>query len=121
MEDYRLCSWYSSVCQQQQQPVGRDTLIATLRKELHQSNLAVSEARSLLSANKRQNAELYTRLDRLQRALDGGVVKRAKDIQMVSSAEQELRVVRSQYDTLQRQYQVGESQTNSNSFYQRTV
>ena len=46
------------------------------------------------------------RLDKLQRALDNGAVLRANNIQMAHGAEQELRVLRSQYETLQRQYKV---------------
>ena len=86
--------------------ISRDALIAELRRELHESNLAVSEARSLLSANKRQEKELRDRLDKLQRALDNGAVLRANNIQLAQGAEQELRVLRSQYETLQRQYKV---------------
>ena len=81
-------------------------MIAELRRELHESNLAVSEARSLLSANKRQEKEMRDRLDKLQRALDNGAVLRANNIQMAHGAEQELQVLRSQYETLQRQYKV---------------
>ena len=86
--------------------VSRDTLVATLRRELHESNLAVSEARSLLSAGKRQEAELRDRVNYLQRMLDNGAWSRAANIQMAAGAEQEMRVLRSQYETLQRQYKV---------------
>lgn len=82
-------------------------IVAELRKELHESNLAVSEARSLLSAAKRQETELRERLDKLQRALDNGAVMRASNIQLAHGAEHELRLLRSQYETLQRQYKVG--------------
>ena len=90
--------------------VSRDALVAELRRELHESNLAVSEARSLLSAGQRQERELRERAERLQRALDNGGVLRAKNIQMAHGAEQELQVLSSQYETLQRQYKVSQSQ-----------
>ena len=89
--------------------MSRDALVAELRRELHESNLAVSEARSLLSAGQRQERELRERAERLQRALDNGGVLRAKNIQMAHGAEQELQVLSSQYETLQRQYKVSQS------------
>ncbi|XP_076434884.1 uncharacterized protein LOC143274829 [Babylonia areolata] len=92
--------------------VSRDSLVAELRRELHESNLAVSEARSLLSAGKRQETELKERLDRLQRALDNGAIMRASNIQLAAGADQELRVLRSQYETLQRQYKNLEERQN---------
>ncbi|XP_070205430.1 citron Rho-interacting kinase-like isoform X3 [Littorina saxatilis] len=92
--------------------ISRDALIIELRKELHESNLAVSEARSLLAANQRQEKELRDRVEKLQRALDNGAVSRATNIQMAAGAEQELRVLRSQYETLQRQYKNLEDRQN---------
>ena len=77
-----------------------------LRKEIHESNLAVSEARSLLSASKRIETELRSKLSNLQRLLDNGAMARASNIQLAAGAEQELRVLKSQYETLQRQYKV---------------
>lgn len=82
------------------------SLVQELRKELHESNLAVSEARSLLSAAKRQEAELREKVAMLQRMLDNGAVMRASHLQIAQGAEHELRVLKSQYETLQRQYKV---------------
>lgn len=91
--------------------MSRDDLIVQLRKELHESNLAVSEARSLLSANKRIETELRAKVAQLQRVLDNGAMSRANNIQLAAGAEQELRVLKSQYETLQRQYKVCKTKT----------
>ncbi|XP_025090318.1 citron Rho-interacting kinase-like isoform X2 [Pomacea canaliculata] len=98
------------------------SLVQELRKELHESNLAVSEARSLLSAAKRQEAELREKVAMLQRMLDNGAVMRASHLQIAQGAEHELRVLKSQYETLQRQYKnLEEKQSGSHRDRAATV
>ncbi|XP_055861655.1 citron Rho-interacting kinase-like isoform X2 [Biomphalaria glabrata] len=79
---------------------------AYLRHELEESNLALSEARSLLAASKRQELELRDRIDRLQHILDNKAVENARYLQNAQDALAELKTLKSQHDTLQRQYKV---------------
>ncbi|XP_059174272.1 citron rho-interacting kinase-like isoform X2 [Physella acuta] len=79
---------------------------AYLRHELEESNLALSEARSLLAASKRQELELKDRIDRLQRILDNKAVENGRYLQNAQDAMAELKTLKSQFDTLQRQYKV---------------
>ncbi|KAK3787038.1 hypothetical protein RRG08_037316 [Elysia crispata] len=79
---------------------------AYLRRELEESNLALSEARSLLSASKRIELELRDRIDKLQRIIDNKAVENGRYLQNSQDAIAELRVLKSQHDTLQRQYKV---------------
>ncbi|GFS01402.1 citron Rho-interacting kinase [Elysia marginata] len=79
---------------------------AYLRKELEESNLALSEARSLLSASKRIELELRDRIDKLQRIIDNKAVENGRYLQNSQDAMAELRGLKSQHDTLQRQYKV---------------
>ncbi|XP_012946733.1 citron Rho-interacting kinase isoform X2 [Aplysia californica] len=79
---------------------------AYLKHELNESNLALSEARSLLAANKRQEIELRDRIDKLQRIIDNKAVENGKYLQNSQDAMSELKNLRSQHDTLQRQYKV---------------
>ncbi|CAL1534685.1 unnamed protein product, partial [Lymnaea stagnalis] len=77
-----------------------------LRHELEESNLSLSEARSLLAASKRQELELRDRIDKLQRILDNKAVENARYLQNYQDAIAELKTLKSQHDTLQRQYKV---------------
>ena len=76
---------------------------AYLRHELNESNLALSEARSLLQANKRQEVELRDRLDKLQRIIDNKGVENARYLQNSQDAMAELKNMKLQKDTLARQ------------------
>lgn len=86
---------------------------AYLRLELEESNLALSEARSLLSAQKRIELELRDRIDKLQRIIDNKAVENGRYLQNSQDAMAELKVLRSQHDTLQRQYKVLEDKYQS--------
>ncbi|KAH9502428.1 hypothetical protein Btru_075657, partial [Bulinus truncatus] len=79
---------------------------AYLRRELEESNLSLSEARSLLAASKRQELELRDRIDRLQNILDNKAIENARYLQNAQDAIAELKTLKAQHDTLQRQYKV---------------
>ncbi|XP_041348111.1 citron Rho-interacting kinase-like isoform X2 [Gigantopelta aegis] len=74
-----------------------------MQRELLESNLALSEARSLLSASKRQEHELKEQIRSLQRQLDNKSMEAGPRIQNTKSVENELRLVKSQCDMVQRQ------------------
>ncbi|XP_067649660.1 citron Rho-interacting kinase-like isoform X2 [Haliotis asinina] len=77
--------------------------LASVRQELNESNLALSEARSLLSAAQRQELELRDQIHLMQRQLDNNAMEQGVKRNAQDEKEAELHLLKSKYEMFNRQ------------------